>query len=83
MRRIELPSGGLVDPAHEHGAEEEIFYVLAGQGLSWQDGLTFEIGAGDCIVHKAGGGVHTVHALLNAVGTDTVASRTHRRNDSG
>jgi uncharacterized cupin superfamily protein len=63
VRRIEVPVGGWSTPAHEHGREEEIFYVLAGRGLSWQAGQAAEIRAGDCIVYLAGGGAHTVHAL--------------------
>ena len=62
-RRLEIPAGGWSTPAHEHGREEELFYVLAGRGLSWQDGLTFEIGPGDCLLHPDGGGAHTLHAL--------------------
>ena len=49
VRRIEVPAGGWSTPAHEHGREEEIFFVLAGRGLSWEDGETFEIGPGDCV----------------------------------
>lgn len=63
IRRIELPVGGWSTPAHEHGLEEEIFYVLRGRGLSWQRGHTAEIGTGDCIVYLAHRGAHTVHAL--------------------
>jgi len=63
LRRIELPAGGWSTPAHEHGAQEEIFYVLAGRGLSWQDGRTAEIAAGDCIVYRPRRGAHTLHAL--------------------
>jgi uncharacterized cupin superfamily protein len=63
MRRIELPAGGWSTPAHEHGREEEIFYVLRGRGLSWQAGEVCEVGPGDCIVYLAGGGAHTLHAL--------------------
>ena len=63
VRRIELPPGGWSTPAHEHGRSEEIFYVLAGRGLSWQDGRTAEVGPGDCIVHLAGRGAHTLHAV--------------------
>jgi uncharacterized cupin superfamily protein len=62
-RRIEVPSGGWSTPAHEHGREEEIFYVLAGSGLTWQKEQTAEIGAGDCIVYHAGRGAHSLHAL--------------------
>jgi len=63
LRRIQVPAGGWSTPAHEHGAEEEIFYVLAGRGVSWQRGRTAEIGAGDCVVYLAGRGAHTLHAV--------------------
>src|ERR1700683_5101355 len=63
VRRIQVPAGGWSTPAHEHGREEEIFYVLAGRGLSWQAGKTAEIGAGDCIVYRARRGAHSLHAL--------------------
>jgi uncharacterized cupin superfamily protein len=43
-----------------HAAEEEIFYVLGGSGLSWQDGETYDVGAGDCLVHGVGEEVHTI-----------------------
>jgi uncharacterized cupin superfamily protein len=62
VRRIELPAGGWSTPAHEHGREEEIFYVLAGRGISWQAGRTAEIGPGDCIVYRPKRGAHSVHA---------------------
>lgn len=62
-RRIEVPTGGWSTPAHEHGREEEIFYVLGGRGLSWQAGAVAEIRAGDCILYRARRGAHTVHAL--------------------
>jgi uncharacterized cupin superfamily protein len=63
LKRIEIPAGGWSTPAHEHGREEEIFYVRSGRGLSWHDGATAEIGPGDCIVYIPGWGAHTVHAL--------------------
>jgi len=62
-RRIEVPAGGWSTPAHEHGREEEIFYVLRGEGVSWQEGATATIGPGDCIVYLPGKGAHSVHAL--------------------
>jgi uncharacterized cupin superfamily protein len=62
VRRIELPAGGWSTPAHEHGREEEIFYVLAGRGISWQGGKTADIGAGDCVAYLPNRGAHTVHA---------------------
>jgi uncharacterized cupin superfamily protein len=63
VRRIQVPAGGWSTPAHEHGLDEEIFYVLSGRGVSWQVGEAAEIRAGDCIVYLASGGEHTLHAL--------------------
>jgi uncharacterized cupin superfamily protein len=63
VRRIEVAAGGWSTPVHDHGGAEEIFYVLGGRGLSWRDGVTAEIGTGDCIVYLAGGGAHSLHAL--------------------
>jgi uncharacterized cupin superfamily protein len=47
-------------PAHVHADEEEIFYVLDGDGLSWQDGRTYAVRAGDCILHRADAEAHTI-----------------------
>jgi uncharacterized cupin superfamily protein len=63
VRRIQVPTGGWSTPAHEHGREEEIFYVLSGRGISWQSGQTAEVGPGDCIVYRAHGGAHSLHSL--------------------
>ena len=63
VRRIQVPADGWSTPAHEHGSEEEIFYVLKGRGLTWQKERTAEIGAGDCIVYRAGAGAHSLHAV--------------------
>jgi uncharacterized cupin superfamily protein len=62
VRRIELPAGGWSTPAHDHGAEEEIFYVLAGRGVFWQGGATCEVRPGDCIVCLPRAGAHTLRA---------------------
>jgi len=62
VRRIQLDSGDVPTPAHVHPVEEEIFYVLHGSGLSWQDGETYEIREGDCLVHRAMAEAHTLRA---------------------
>jgi uncharacterized cupin superfamily protein len=62
LNRIRLEPGRQPTPAHDHGAEEEIFYVLAGSGLSWRAGETHEVGAGDCLVYRPDAGAHTVIA---------------------
>jgi uncharacterized cupin superfamily protein len=60
LRRIEVAQGHFSTPAHEHGADEEIFFVLGGEGLLWQEGSTCALAAGDCIVHKPRRGAHTL-----------------------
>jgi uncharacterized cupin superfamily protein len=62
LRRIEIAAGHFSTPAHEHGADEEIFFVLGGEGLLWQEGKTYEVRREDCIVHKPRRGAHTLRA---------------------
>ncbi len=70
LRRIEVAEDHFSTPAHEHGAEEEIFFVLAGEGLLWQDGKTYAVRAQDGIVHRPKRGAHTLRA--GAGGLDVV-----------
>src|SRR5438876_241491 len=60
VSRIEVLPGGQSTPAHEHTAEEELFYVLGGSGLWWQDGATTAIGPGDVLFAAPRAGAHTV-----------------------
>jgi uncharacterized cupin superfamily protein len=60
VKRVLVRPGKLSSPVHVEGDAEEIFYVLAGSGLSWQDGSVHEVGAGDCIVHLASAEAHTL-----------------------
>jgi uncharacterized cupin superfamily protein len=60
LSRYRLAAGERAMPAHVHADEEEIFYVLGGEGISWQDGRTYEVRAGDCILHRAGAEAHTI-----------------------
>jgi uncharacterized cupin superfamily protein len=62
LSRYRIAPGRRQMPLHVHADEEEIFYVLAGSGLSWQDGAVHEIGAGDTLVHRAGAEAHTLVA---------------------
>jgi uncharacterized cupin superfamily protein len=60
VNRIDVDPNRWSTPAHvEH---EEIFYVLRGTGISWQDGTVYKVGKGDCIVHRAGREAHTLRA---------------------
>jgi uncharacterized cupin superfamily protein len=60
--RIDLPPGGRSTPVHSHTVEEELFFVLKGSGLSWQDGRTYRVEAGDCLLHLPDGPAHTLVA---------------------
>ncbi len=62
LRRIEVRPGMRSTPAHTHSGEEEVFFVLAGSGLSWQGGRTYPVTAGDCLVHLVEGPAHTLVA---------------------
>jgi uncharacterized cupin superfamily protein len=62
LNRIRFEPGCRPTPAHDHGAEEEIFYVLAGSGLSWRAGETHEVRAGDCLGYLPCEGAHTLIA---------------------
>lgn len=46
-------------PVHVHGDEEEIFFVLAGGGLSYEKDEVHPVSARDAIVHRANGRPHT------------------------
>jgi uncharacterized cupin superfamily protein len=59
LNRVRVAPGKLPTPPHSHGASEEVFYVLAGSGLAWQDGDVHEVRPGDCVVHRADHFEHT------------------------
>jgi uncharacterized cupin superfamily protein len=66
LNRIRVEPGKRSTPLHVENDEEEIFFVLAGDGLAWQRRRdteeTFEVRAGDCLVHLAGEEAHTLVA---------------------
>ena len=62
VKRIEIDPGKWSTPAHVQGAEEEIFFVLGGSGISWQDGAAHDVARGDCLVHRAAREAHTLRA---------------------
>jgi uncharacterized cupin superfamily protein len=55
--------------------------VLAGSGISLQDGDAYQVGAGDCLVHVAGGKTHTLRAGDD--GLDVLAFGTRERSEIG
>jgi uncharacterized cupin superfamily protein len=71
VARLKLDPGGRSSPVHVELDEEEVFYVLAGSGLSWQDGETYEVRPGDCMVHRVGWEAHTL--IAGPEGLDVLA----------
>lgn len=59
LSRYLLGPGERAMPAHVHADEEELCFVLAGDGLAWLDGATHPIRAGDVVVHRANAEAHT------------------------
>jgi uncharacterized cupin superfamily protein len=67
VKRIQIDPGMWSTPLHLEGAEEEIFWVLAGSGISvqWEgegEPVGYEVRAGDCLVHLALDACHTLQA---------------------
>jgi uncharacterized cupin superfamily protein len=63
---LKIQPGGRSSPVHAELAEEEIFYVLRGSGVLWQDDgsgpLTCVVHEGDTLVHVAATEYHTLVA---------------------
>jgi uncharacterized cupin superfamily protein len=66
VKRIRVDPGMWSTPLHLEGAEEEIFYVLGGSGVSvqWEgeETLGHRVREGDCIVHLPLENAHTLEA---------------------
>ena len=60
LSRYRIAAGERAMPVHVHADDEELFYVLDGEGVSWQDGRTYAVRAGDCILHRPGAEAHTI-----------------------
>ena len=59
VNRVRIAPGKLPTPPHSHGASEEVYYVLSGGGLAWQDDQVHEVRPRDCIIHRASVMEHT------------------------
>src|SRR5919198_5889861 len=59
VNRVRVAPGRLPTPPHSHGASEELYYVLSGSGLAWQDDVVHEVRPGDCVIHRADEHEHT------------------------
>ena len=59
VHRVRVEPGKLPTPPHSHGASEELYFVLAGSGLAWQDEVVHEVRPLDCVIHRADEHEHT------------------------
>jgi uncharacterized cupin superfamily protein len=59
INRVRVAPGKLPTPPHSHGASEEIYYVLSGSGLLWQDGEVHGVRPNDCVIQVADHFEHT------------------------
>ena len=59
LNRVRVEPGRLPTPPHSHGRSEEMYFVLGGSGLLWQDEAVCEVRAGDLIVQVADHHEHT------------------------
>lgn len=59
VNRIRVAPGKLPTPPHSHGASEEVYFVLGGSGLAWQDGDVHEVRPRDCVIQTADRFEHT------------------------
>jgi uncharacterized cupin superfamily protein len=59
VNRVRVAPGKLPTPPHSHGASEELYFVLAGSGLAWQDGEVHEVRPLDCVIHRPDEMEHT------------------------
>ena len=72
-------------PLHLEGAEEEIFYVLAGPGISvqWEgeDDARLRRARGDCLVHLALENAHTLQGGTDGLDVLAFGQRTYAEGD--
>ena len=84
VKRIRIAPGMWSTPLHLEGAEEEIFFVLDGSGVSVQgDGsneAAYAVGPGDCLVHLALEHAHTLQAGPEGLDVLAFGERTYAAN---
>jgi uncharacterized cupin superfamily protein len=82
VKRIQVDPGKWSTPLHLEGAEEEIFYVLGGSGVSvqWEgegDPVGYAVREGDCLVHRALWNAHTLQAGPDGLDVLAFGQRTY------
>jgi uncharacterized cupin superfamily protein len=81
VHRVRVAPGALPTPPHLHRASEEVFFVLGGSGLAWQDETVHEVRPGDCVIYRANELAHTF--VAGPDGLDYLVFGTRHPTDSG
>ncbi len=81
LNRVRVAPGKLPTPPHSHGASEEVYYVLGGSGLAWQDEQVHEVRPRDCVIHLADRMEHTF--VAGPEGLDYLAFGTRHPTELG
>src|ERR1700692_4075094 len=81
LTRVRVAPGRLPTPPHSHAASEELYYVLGGSGLAWQDEVVHEVRPGDCIIQRADELEHTF--VAGAEGLDYLVFGTRHATEFG
>ena len=81
LNRVRVAPGKLPTPPHSHGASEEVYFVLGGSGLAWQDDEVHEVRPGDCVIHRANELEHTF--IAGPDGLDYLVFGTRHPTDFG
>src|SRR6478736_303110 len=81
VNRVRVEPGKLPTPPHSHGASEELFFILSGSGLAWQDGEVHEVRPLDCVIHEADHFEHTF--VAGAEGLEYLVFGTRHRTEFG
>ncbi|KAF8679949.1 Cupin domain [Rhizoctonia solani] len=58
-----IPPGARSSDPHAHSVEDELVFVIQGEGLVWLDGYTFPVSSGDAIGFRGGTGL--AHTIIN------------------
>jgi uncharacterized cupin superfamily protein len=59
VNRVRVEPGKLPTPPHSHSVSEELYFVLSGAGLAWQDGQVHEVRPLDCVIQRPAQMAHT------------------------
>jgi quercetin dioxygenase-like cupin family protein len=61
MNVVTIKPGSTVNPAHSHPSNEEVIYIISGEGNAFIDGKVFEIHEGTAVLFSE----NSIHMLRN------------------